>query len=71
MKVIKESEEALVKAVLFLREGGVVICATDTVYGFLADASNKKAVDKIFKIKKRLRSTLAGEIYIYPAPEAP
>ena len=26
---------------------------TDTVYGFLADATNRKAVEKIYKIKKR------------------
>lgn len=56
MKVIKESGDALEKAVFLLKKGDVVICPTDTVYGFLADASNKKAVDKIFKIKKRLRS---------------
>ena len=41
------------KALLTFKNGGVVICPTDTVYGFLADATNKKAVDKIFKIKKR------------------
>jgi L-threonylcarbamoyladenylate synthase len=34
----------------------VIICPTDTVYGFLADAGNKKAVDKIYNIKKRPRS---------------
>ena len=33
-----------------------MICPTDTVYGFLADAENKKAVDKIYKIKKRPKS---------------
>jgi len=31
----------------------VVICPTDTVYGFLADAGNKKAVAKIYAIKQR------------------
>ncbi|MEK7664814.1 MAG: L-threonylcarbamoyladenylate synthase [Patescibacteria group bacterium] len=36
-----------------IKKGGVITCPTDTVYGFLADASNKKAVEKIFKIKKR------------------
>ena len=36
--------------------GGVVIYPTDTVYGFLADAANKNAVKKIFKIKKRPKS---------------
>ena len=54
--IVKESIKALNKATVILRKGGVVICPTDTVYGFLADASNKKAVDKIYKIKKRLKS---------------
>jgi len=36
-----------------LRRGKVAICPTDTVYGLIADATNKKAVEKIFKIKKR------------------
>jgi len=56
MEVIKKSKKALNKAVLALKKGGVVIYPTDTVYGFLADAQNKKAVDKIYKIKKRLKS---------------
>lgn len=51
--IIKKSKKALEKAVSVLRMGGVVICPTDTVYGFLADAQNKRAVEKIYKIKKR------------------
>ena len=53
MKVIKESSGAAAQAAAFLKKGGVIICPTDTVYGFLADAQNKKAVEKIYKIKKR------------------
>jgi len=30
-----------------------LVCPTDTVYGLIADANNKKAIEKIFKIKKR------------------
>jgi len=30
-----------------------VACPTDTIYGLLADAINKKAVKKVFEIKKR------------------
>ncbi len=48
--------EKLNKAISILEKGGVIICPTDTVYGFLADASNKKAVAKIYKIKKRPKS---------------
>jgi len=50
---VKIPKELIVKSVNILKKGGVVIFPTDTVYGFLADASNKKAVEKIFKIKNR------------------
>lgn len=53
MEVIKLGQKAANKAVDVIGKGGVVIFPTDTVYGFLADAYNKKAVEKIFKIKKR------------------
>ena len=52
---ILRQQKALKGAVLAVKNGGVIVCPTDTVYGFLADASNKKAVDKIYKIKKRPR----------------
>ena len=54
--LLKKSQIALNEAIKFLENGGVVVCPTDTVYGFLADASNKKAVAKIYKIKKRPES---------------
>ena len=41
------------KAALFLKEGSIGVIPTDTVYGLIADATNRKAVGKIFKIKKR------------------
>lgn len=36
-----------------LREGGVILYPTDTVWGIGCDATNEKAVDKIYKLKKR------------------
>lgn len=36
-----------------IRQGGVVAVPTDTVYGLLADATNERAVEKIFMIKGR------------------
>ncbi len=48
-----KSPAAADKAVDYLRRGQVVACPTDTVYGLLADATNKEAVEKLFKIKKR------------------
>lgn len=55
METIKQ-QKALNKAIEILKAGGVVVCPTDTVYGFLADAQNKKAVNKIYKIKERPKS---------------
>lgn len=46
-------KEIIRKAAEIIEKGGLVIFPTDTVYGILADARNKKAVEKIFKIKKR------------------
>lgn len=39
------------KAVEVMRDGGVIIYPTDTVYGFGCDIFNKKALDRIFDIK--------------------
>ena len=36
-----------------LKNGAVLVCPTDTVYGLACDALNEKAVEKIYKIKKR------------------
>lgn len=40
------------KAVEILRNGGLIIYPTDTVYGLGCDISNNKALDKIAKIKE-------------------
>ena len=39
-----------------IRDGGVILYPTDTIYGIGCDASNEKAVEKIFEIKKRSAS---------------
>ncbi|HUN54312.1 MAG TPA: L-threonylcarbamoyladenylate synthase [Smithella sp.] len=43
------------KAAEILRQGGIVIYPTDTVYGLGCDLSNKKGIEKIYEIKKRNR----------------
>ncbi len=57
MKILKIDLDTLAsvlqEVLRVLRKGGVVVCPTDTVYGFLADATNRKAVQKVFQIKKR------------------
>ena len=56
MKVLKiKGAKTLKEAIKIIKQGGVVVCPTDTVYGLISDATNKKAVEKIFKIKKRAK----------------
>ena len=43
------------KAVEILRQGGIIIYPTDTVYGLGCDLFNKKGIEKIYDIKKRDR----------------
>jgi len=49
----KINQDKLNSIINSLKQGKVILFPTDTVYGFLADATNEKAVEKIFKIKKR------------------
>jgi L-threonylcarbamoyladenylate synthase len=44
---------AVNEAVEILKNGGIIVYPTDTVYGLGCDALNVEAVGKIFKIKKR------------------
>jgi len=36
-----------------IKKGKIIVSPTDTVYGLICDAGNKRAVGRIFKIKKR------------------
>jgi len=49
-KNLKEIVQIVIKSI---KRGKVIICPTDTVYIPAADATNKKAVGKVFLIKKR------------------
>lgn len=49
-------KEIVLKAAKLLREGKVILYPTDTVWGIGCDATNAKAVEKIYKIKKRVES---------------
>ena len=46
----------LKKGKKILSDGGVIIFPTETVYGLGADATNTKAIKKIYKFKKRPRN---------------
>lgn len=45
--------EEIKKALEALKNGGLILYPTDTVWGIGCDASNPEAVDKIFKLKQR------------------
>ena len=55
-KIKKYSKNSIQLASRSLLNGSTIIVPTDTVYGIAALASNKKAVEKIFLIKKRPKS---------------
>lgn len=53
MKIIKCDENSVNIAVKVLRDGGLVIYPTETVYGVGADATNNKAIEKLSRYKER------------------
>ena len=46
-------EEDIRKAVEVLKEGGVILYPTDTVWGIGCDATNEEAVKRVYEIKQR------------------
>jgi len=46
-------KQNLDEAVKILKQGGILVFPTETAYGLGCDATNQKAVDKIFQIKGR------------------
>ncbi|MDE6485060.1 MAG: threonylcarbamoyl-AMP synthase [Duncaniella sp.] len=50
------SQDDLEAALSALRRGGVILYPTDTVWGIGCDATDKEAVERIFRIKRRADS---------------
>lgn len=48
-----EADRSIIEAANYLRAGKLVAFPTETVYGLGADATNSKAVESIFKAKRR------------------
>jgi L-threonylcarbamoyladenylate synthase len=46
-------KEEIEKSVALLRQGKVLLYPTDTIWGIGCDATNSKAIDRIFKLKNR------------------
>lgn len=46
----------IIKALKVLKQGGIILYPTDTIWGIGCDASNQDAIQKIYKIKQREES---------------
>ena len=44
------------KALATLKQGGIILYPSDTIWGIGCDATNTEAIEKIFKLKKRVDS---------------
>ena len=49
-------KEEIHKCIEVLKAGGLILYPTDTVWGIGCDATNEKAVQKVFDLKKRTDS---------------
>ena len=49
-------EEEVKRAVEFLNTGKIILYPTDTIWGIGCDATNQRAIDRIYKLKKRRES---------------
>lgn len=63
-------QDEIVKAYEVLKEGGIILYPTDTVWGIGCDATNAEAVSKIYKLKQRAETQsmivlMNGEKMIY------
>jgi L-threonylcarbamoyladenylate synthase len=52
-RLFSYEKEDLKQAVQILKEGGVILYPTDTIWGIGCDAGNEEAVSRIYRIKKR------------------
>ena len=52
-QILPASEAAVAQAARSLREGGLVAFPTETVYGLGADATNPKAIARLYQAKGR------------------
>jgi L-threonylcarbamoyladenylate synthase len=71
-------DEEIKKACAVLRQGGVILYPTDTIWGLGCDATNEEAVKKIYAVKQRadskamlalLDSSAALSFYVEELPD--
>ena len=46
-------EDDIVECLKVLREGGLILYPTDTIWGIGCDSTNKEAVEKVYRLKQR------------------
>lgn len=56
--ILKASEDNIRKAAELVKQGGLVIYPTDTVYGLGCDPFNKEAIQKVHSTKRRQQNPL-------------
>ena len=49
-------EKEIENAFQVLSEGGIILYPTDTIWGIGCDATNDKAVKRVYELKKRAKS---------------
>lgn len=55
-RIFRTKSAILKKAIHVLQAGGVVAHATETCYGFACDAFSEKALERLYKLKKMVRT---------------
>ncbi len=53
MNHLADFRDDLKQAIRVMKEGGIILYPTDTIWGIGCDATNADAVDRIFKLKNR------------------
>ncbi len=61
-------EEDIKNAIKVLREGGVILYPTDTVWGIGCDATNAEAVARVYQIKRLVDSDARLQRYVRNVP---
>ena len=58
----KHDDPGLIKEIAgVLKNGGIAVIPTDTIYGIVGPAENPKTVEKIYKLRKRTSTRLSGK----------
>jgi L-threonylcarbamoyladenylate synthase len=47
-------QQEIEKSLEVLKKGGIILYPTDTIWGIGCDATNQRAVDKVYKLKRRI-----------------